>query len=464
MLDFDGASRAMESCQWTTARERIEEIQSGVFPVRLLLHAVYGILSLTGSRTGPSTFSLGEDPHQPFYTMHTQTQGKKLWMTRTNPCQPQRTASIMALDLETRRRHGPSDGLVTVLFSRVAALLAMEQAGEYATQQGLDSRAALEVEGNALRRAAEQESYHLKWNNDGRLYELQHAQSPPQPQALIGAMGIPLSPIQQQHLTSTLHITISMSTTNQQQQQQQHQPPTIIVTNPMPSNSTGTETARQAATARTSTLPHPAADDPLASLDLATMVFTVDADAIMAVAPSLYAVDSVVAAVLAVAVVDRQTRGVLDGLGLYDREDPLAPSAVFRSRSVSEGTAADTVRDNDSVREDADTGTGTGNNKWTRLHPRRTFFTRHSKKTTPKQRRKILIDEFSPVHHGHFGPGSSREGQALPRPTVRVIHGLYWTLEVVVRGMTVIVRGVGRLVVEVTRGVTFLGGKLERKT
>lgn len=426
-------------------------------------------------RTDSSTFSLG-DPQKPFYKMQTQTQGKRLSMARTNPSNPQRSTSIMDLELENRRLQGPNnDGLVTVLFSRLAALLAMEQAGEYATRKGLDSRAALDVEGNALRQAAEQESYHLNWNNDGRLYELQHASCPgvqSQPQSLIGAMGIPLSPIQQHHLnggsinSSTLHITISTPSSTSPTTRQ---PPTIIVTNPMPLNSIETETARQAATPRTSTLPHPAADDPLASLDLATMIFTVDIDAIMTMAPSVYAVDSVVAAVLAVAVADGQTRSVLDGLNVYNQEHPLTPfDVMFKSRSASDQDA-DTTMDADtgaSTDTGAGTGTGMGTSKWSRLtNIHKAVKPRPKSKSTPdpKRNRKILIDEFSPVHHGCYGPGSSREGQSLPRATVRVIHGLYWALEVVVRGLTAVVRGVGRVVVEVTRGVTFLGGKLERK-
>lgn len=390
--------------------------------------------------------------------------------------------SIMALELENRHR-SPNGGLVTFLFSRLAALLAIEQAGEYATRQRLDSRTALEVEANALRHAAEQESYRLNWNNDGRLYELQHVGTAAATQpALIGAMGIPLSPIQQQHLNK-LHITIS--TPSSPTSSTAKQPPTIIVTTPMPSNAT--ETARQAATPRTSTLPHPAADGTLASLDLGTMVFAVDTDAIMATMPSLCAVDSVVAAVLAVAVVDGQTRGVLDGLGVYDPGcDTLTPfEVVFRgiSRSTSDCTATDTATGTATgngtdtgagagtgTGTDTGTGTGTGTgtdtntdtgtSKWTRLTK-----PLHNKALKPKPKKKqpphrqILVDEFSPVHHGRYGPSSSREGQSLPRATVRVIHGLYWALEVVVRGLTVVVRGVGRVVVEVTRGVTFLGGE-----
>lgn len=433
-----------------------------------------------------------------------------LSISRTNPSRPQSTIPIMALELESRRRREPpNDGLVASLFSRLAAMLAIEQAGEYSTRQRLNSPAALRVESNALRRTAEQESCRLTWNHDRRLYELQHpsffsaaAAAASQPQALIGAAGIPLSPVQEQPgpYTGTLHITISTSApasapepeTETDPNPSHQQPPTIIVTAPMALNATAA--ARLAATPRTSTLPLPVpedadADGPLATLDLGTMALDLDADAIMAAVPSLYAVDSVVAAVLAVAVADDETRGVLGRMRVYGSgpgEDMLTPFEVALREREREGVNVSRMRSTRSVgttatasnrprsrqqryRSGHDAGNGvaanTGNDnkpataishfrtKWTRftktlqtLKATITTTTAHNqhasqaKKPKPKSKPapnpqvkgsrsrrppQIVIDEFSPVHHARYGPGSSREGQELPRATVRIIHGLY---------------------------------------
>ncbi|KAL4749930.1 hypothetical protein BDW72DRAFT_177071 [Aspergillus terricola var. indicus] len=261
--------------------------------------------TLRMERIDPATFVFG-DPNSPFYTMQTYSTNE-ISMTRGNPSIPNSNIPIMVLQLEDRRRREPpNDGLVSHLFSRLAAMLAIDQATELSRQHQLAPPDAAEVEANALKRAAALESCKLSWNAVQRIYELRH----PSLHQNIGA----------------LHISVSTPTTTNTGQSQiqsrelgQSRAPTILVTVPLPRNSVNVAAK---ASPRTSTLPlsgsESESDEPLASLDLRTMTLSVSAVAINNTIPSLYAIDSVVAAILAVAVSDVSTNPVLADMAFYN--------------------------------------------------------------------------------------------------------------------------------------------------
>ncbi|KAL6240016.1 hypothetical protein BDW75DRAFT_235846 [Aspergillus navahoensis] len=253
----------------------------------------------------PATFVFG-DPNSPFYTMQTYSTNE-ISITRGNPAIPSSNIPIMMLQLEDRRRREPpNDGLVSHLLSRLAAMLAIDQATELSRQHQLAPPDAAEVETNALKRAAALESCKLSWNAVKRIYELQH----PSLRRNIGA----------------LHISVSTPTTTNAGQSQsrsrelgQYQAPAILVTAPLSKNSVDVAAV---ASPRTSTLPlsgsESESDETLASLDLRTMTLSVSATAINNTIPSLYAIDSIVAAILAVAVSDVSTNPVLADMAFYD--------------------------------------------------------------------------------------------------------------------------------------------------
>lgn len=283
----------------------------------------FGINSLD-----PATFVFG-DPNLPFYTMQTFSTNE-MSITRGNPSVPNSSIPIMMLQLEDRRRREPpNDGLVSHLFSRLAAMLAIDQATELSNQHQLSPPDAAEVEASALRRAAALESYKLSWNAMKGAYELRHPSlnkkshnqpsQPVTPPSLVGAAGIPLSPERPQHQNdSSLHISVSTPTN-----QGQPQAPTILVTAPLPNNAIDVATV---ASPRTSTLPlsgsESESDEALASLDLRTMTLSISALAINKTIPSLYAIDSIIAAILAVAVSDVSTNHVLADMPLYHAPKP----------------------------------------------------------------------------------------------------------------------------------------------
>ncbi|OKL60670.1 hypothetical protein UA08_04026 [Talaromyces atroroseus] len=267
-----------------------------------------GTFNLRMERVEDNTFTFG-NPQLPFYTLRASMNGVSI--LRNHPLKQNRGVEVMGLSLESPiRRRPPHDGLVTVIFSKLAAMLAVEQAAELARQHALAPSEAVEIETNAVSRAAAQESCRLIWNAPQRRYELQHPSLLQQVSSpLLGQDGIPVSLVQTAK-PGILHITVSPSAESDSQQ-----PPVIMVTSPKSPNSI--PAGNSAATSRTSTLPQADIDEPLASLDLDTMTLSICAGLTTSKIPSLYAIDSLVAAMLAVAITDDSTYPVLANAELY---------------------------------------------------------------------------------------------------------------------------------------------------
>ena len=378
----------------------------------------------------------------------------------------------MTLALEDRtRREPPNDGLVSVISSRLAAMLAIEQVDEIVKQQHLTPTEALEAKRKALKRAEEQESCRLTWNNDFRLYTLEHPSfSRQRTPALVGATNISLSPARPKS-PGAVHITVSSPSPTgnnpqpQSQPQSQPQPPTILATPPTPSNSTSTESAHLAPTPRTSTLPLTDTDDPLASLDLSTRMLRISSGAVVATIPSLYAIDSVVAGVLAIAVADEGSRHVLMGMemgtGSYQNQSPRQELVMTVAEEDDAVMGCDLV---ERVKSGPNTGTPNGNDKqepnddtpepsfwnWlSRLQPQP-----QERKQKKQKNKQIVIEEFDLEKYGRYGPSSSREGEKLPGIARGVLRVLFWGLDLVVKLLTAMVKVLAWVLVSLTRCVT----------
>ncbi|KAE8356508.1 hypothetical protein BDV28DRAFT_145025 [Aspergillus coremiiformis] len=407
-----------------------------------------GTFNLRLARTDAETYTFG-DPQASFYRMQTYSTNE-LSVTRTNPIKPNGSIPIMMLKLEDQsRREPPNDGLVSILFSRLAAMLAIDEAKELAKKHHMDPSEAAEAEGIALRRAAAQESCRLSWNNTKQLYELHHPSlSKLPPPALVGAAGIPLSPVRSKY-SGLLHISISTPS----KESGSNQPPTILVTTPMPANAV--ESANMAATPRTSTLPLIDSDEPLASLDLGTLTLSISAAAIIATVPSLYAIDSLVTAVLAVAASDESTKTILTDMELYNPNK----EALSKQTSADSNTNKNMVA---SLAERADAKEGiqlmstiqfAKSQSETDSTRRWSQFWRPQTPAKPKNK-KIVVEEFDLERYGRYGHGSSREGQKLPGITRGCLRILFWGLDILVRVLTMIVKIIAWLLVNLARCAT----------
>ncbi|RAQ46668.1 conserved proline-rich protein [Aspergillus flavus] len=401
-----------------------------------------GTFNLRVARTEAETYTFG-DPQAPFYKMQTYSTNE-LSVTRTNPSKPNSSIPIMMLKLEDRRREPPNDGLVSILFSRLAAMLAIDEAEAFARKHHLGPSEAAEAEGKALKRAAAQESCRLSWNNAKHLYELHHPSlTKLPPPALVGAAGIPLSPVRSKY-SGLLHISVSTPS----KESNSRQPPTILVTTPMSANAV--EGANMAATPRTSTLPLADSDELLASLDLGTLTLSISAAAITATIPSLYAIDSLVTAMLAVAVSDEASNTVLTDMELYDpTKEALSKHSSLNSniKSLAEQEdAKEGIQLLSKIKFANPQSTDSTQRKW--FH-----FWRPQKPTKPKTK-KIVVEEFDLEKYGRYGYGSSREGQKLPGLTRGCLRILFWGLDILVRILTMMVKIIAWLLVNLTRCTT----------
>lgn len=367
----------------------------------------------------------------------------------------------MTLRLEDRRRREhPNDGLVALLFSRLAAMLAIEQADEISKQHHLAGSEAAEIESSALQRAAAQESCRLSWNRNLRLYELRHPSfSKRQPPALVGAAGIPLSPVRSQS-SGMLHITVSAPSGDASTRQ----PPTIVVTGPP--SSTSMEAAQQAANPRTSILPVTDSDEPLAVLDFGTKTLTISPAAVIATIPSLYAVDSVVAAVLAVVVSDEATNPILADMELgspcpSESMPATTPNhgTPFRGKLIT--TLAEREDYNESLELASQIEAANANSE--SAPKRKGFFKfwrrgksapQDTPRSSSKKKQKIVVEEFDLEKYGRYGKTSAREGDKLPSPVRGVLKIMFWGLDMLVKVLTLLVKIVAKVLIHSTRCFT----------
>ncbi|CAI7627682.1 unnamed protein product [Penicillium glandicola] len=421
-----------------------------------------GTLNLRMTKTGPATFTLGNSQN-PFYTLQTYSTNE-LSLSRCDPSRPNHDVPIMMMSLEDRiRREHPNDGLVTLLFSRLAAMLAIDQAEEISKQHHLTPSETAEVETDALKRAAAQESCRLSWNRHQRLYELRHPYlSRHNPPALVGAAGIPLSPVRSQS-SGMVHITVSAPSSDASPRQ----PPTIIVTGPV--SSTAMEAAQQAANPRTSVLPVTDLDEPLASLDFATKTFSISPAAVVATIPSLYAIDSLIAAMMAVAVSDEATNPILADMVLGSPKSSRPTTSQNPgpySMPVFQGKLVTTVAEREDTAESMHLASqiksaqkkskeASGKKSvfkfWNRSPSKAQGNIRSSKKGKNHQ---VVVEEFDLEKYGRYGNGSSRDGEKLPGITRTILRILFFGLDLIVKGLTLIVRILAWLLVNCTRCVT----------
>ncbi|KAK2761197.1 hypothetical protein FQN54_001718 [Arachnomyces sp. PD_36] len=438
-----------------------------------------GTFNLKLSKIQPGTFTFGSYS-APFYTLQTFSTNE-LGISRSHPRKQDSKLSIMTLDLEECfGRHSSSGGLVAELFPELAGMLATDQAAELAKAHNLAPSVALEVESNAINRAAAQESCRLIRNQKMGRYELQHPALDKQPMPnQIGEDGLPRSPVQTQE-PGTLHINISKPCSRTTAPRQ---PPTILVTDPTLPNDAA---ARLPASPRTSTLPLSDADEPLASLDLGTNTLSLSVGLISSTIPSLYAIDALVSAVLAVAVTDEVTNPLLANMQLSTPGDsPPTPPRRPLSAGHSIATTTKTTKTytgnlfatfaerEDAKQEEQLMSQVRRSSRWKSFSkPKGKEITEirepldeeeagagagtDSKSKTKQKikKKKIVIEEFDLEDYGRYGSRSSREGKKLPGVTRSLVRVIFWVLRFVVWGITLVAKSIARVLVSVTTCVT----------
>ena len=335
----------------------------------------------------------------------------------------------------------------------MAAMLALSQSAVLAKAHGLASTDKDDVEAAAVRRAAQQEACHLRWNALAKRYELDHpaiARRARDPNFITS----PATPQLLGHEKQVLHITISSSSLGAPVS-----PPIILVTKPTSTTSPVSSAGPGLANGiRLSTLPQSNIDPPLASLDLASLTLHIDANQILSLMPSLFAIDSIVSAIFAVAVADQTTNPILGAMPIW-LPRPKAPASQFGGSVKSYAGSAfyATIAERDEAEEEAEV-MRREHERDVRDSKRRKEYTGKRKwygkrEVVKRRKQQILIGEFDLEKLGHYQAGE-RKGQELPAVTRGIVGGLVGVLRFVVWMLTLIVQCVCWVLVNATRCVT----------
>ena len=351
------------------------------------------------------------------------------------------------------RRQPPHDGLVAFIFPKMAAMLALNQGAALAKQHQLASTDKDDIESAAVRRAAEQEACNLRWNAAACRYELDHpaiSRRMKDPDFLKS----PTSPQLNGDIKPVLHITVSSNSIGSPVTSAAN-PPVILVTNPY-AESTPSEPGDRGI--RLSTLPQSDADSPLASLDLGNMTLHIDAHQILNLMPSLFAIDSVVSAILAIAVADETTNPVLAAMDVW-MPRPKAPRSQYAGSVVS--YAGSKLYATIAEREEAEVEAAQmrkehlkdvkANKKAVKYTGKRTWY--GGKEKEKNKKRQVLVAEFDLEKMGTYQSGD-RKGQELPAVTRGIMSGLVACLRFIVWLLSMIVQFICWILHSVTRGVT----------
>lgn len=207
-------------------------------------------------------------------------------------------------------------------------MLAINQSAALAKEHNLAPTDRDDIEAQAVRRAARQEACNLRFNARTGIYELEHPAIGRGSMAEDFAMKspVPASPTTIRSMTGKPVLHIAIITDGPL--------PRISVTDPNASSRTGgiisPPTSAGTGLRRLSTVPQTdtsSDNSPLASLDLTTETLHLDANAILELMPSLFSIDCIVSAILAVAIGDSKTNPTLGAMEIW-KPRPAPPSRL----------------------------------------------------------------------------------------------------------------------------------------
>ena len=365
-------------------------------------------------------------------------------------------------------------------------MMAINQSAALAREHNLAPTDRDDIEAQAVRRAAKQEACNLRFNARAGVYELEHPAIGRGAMCGDFAMKSPLasSPTTIRSITGlpVLHIIVSTNSPS----------PTISVIDPNASRRTGGGVGADLLTPLTSTGQSirrlstiPLTDNAgtaLATLDLTAQTLFLDANGILELMPSLFSIDCIVSAMLAVAVTDAATNPAMGAMEIW-RPKP-APSSRYGGTGAAKTAGSvksyagsafyATIAERDEAEEEAKLMRETHEKDVrgkgpTKMESRTWFgwkrngeeesddvekgsFGKKGKKGKTKPK-KIVMTEFDLEKMGHYQSGD-RQGEELPVVTRSALSGLVVGLKLLVWALTMIVQVLAWVLVHVSRAVT----------
>lgn len=424
------------------------------------MHPFLGSTMLTSHRTEEANFTLGSNPSAPFYSLITYDTNE-IALSKSNPRKSSVKCEVSINSIESAtRRQPPNDGLIAFIFPKMAAMMAINQSTALAKEHGLAPTHRDEVQAAAVKRAADQEACRLRWNANAQHYELEHpavgrrqrgpdfAKSPESARAtpMLGAR-----PVLDIHVSKPVGRSL----------------PVITVANPREAD---LQSASEPTVPgiRMSTIPQSEHDNALLALDFNTRIMHINANQILEHVPSLFAIDSIVSAILTVAIADEVTNPIMAAMEIWQpRPTPnLARSAYAGSvcggsvagkstaGSVFYATLAEREEAEAEAKELATIHERDIRNKERRKENKHKKWFGKSKEKEPKTKtKKVVVKEFDLEKLGHYQAGE-RKGQELPGIVRLVLSVMIGGLRFIVWILTTIVQFFAWLLVTVTRGAT----------
>ena len=78
----------------------------------------------------------------------------------------------------------------------------------------------------------------------------------------------------------------------------------------------------------------------------------------------------------------------------------------------------------------------------------------NSQRSKKNKNQQVVVEEFDLEKYGRYGNNSSREGEKLPGITRAILRVMFFGLDLIVKGLTLIVKILAWLLVNSTRCVT----------
>jgi len=338
--------------------------------------------------------------------------------------------------------------------------MAINQSTELAKEHGLAPTHRDEVQAAAVKRAANQEACRLRWNASAQHYELEHPavgrrQRGPDfaksPESERGTPKLGTRPVLDVHVSTPAGRSL----------------PVITVANPQEVDLQSVSEPTMAGI-RMSTIPQPEHDNSLLSLDFNTRIMHINAYQILEHVPSLFAIDSIVSAIMTVAIADEVTNPIMASMELWQPKPApmIARSAYAGSvyggsvagRSVAGSVFYATLAEREEAEAEAkelatihEKDIKTKERRKVKQH--RKWFGKNKEKEPKNKTKKVVVKEFDLEKLGHY-QGGGRKGQELPGVVRLALSVMIGGLKFVVWILTAIVQFFAWLLVTMTRGVT----------
>ena len=195
-----------------------------------------------------------------------------------------------------------------------------------------------------------------------------------------------------------------------------------------------------------SIIPQSGHDNALAALDFNTRILHINANQILEHVPSLFAIDSIVSALMTVAIADEVTNPIMAAMEIWQPKPSRAMSTYGGSvagksttGSVFYATLAEREEAEEESRELAALHERDIKNKERRKQHKKWFGKAKESKPPKSKTQKVVVKEFDLEKLGHYQSGG-RKGQELPgvvRLTLSVVIGglrfIVWILTSIVQ-------------------------------